>query len=240
MHAVIIAAGIGNRLGDLTKDRPKALVPVAGRELILRTLDAVDHPAITQRTVVTGYQGDKLRKFIANTCDDVETLTNPHYKDGSIRTMETVLPVIEGDFLLMNVDHIYPKRMISHILANLRGITAMCDFDRELGTDDMKVKLTQDGAVKGIRKTLTDYSGGYVGMTYCPGEALGTYRRAVAQARAREGDSANAESALALLAEEDVTINVCDVSGMRWLEVDTPEDLARAESTLNEEPEFLR
>ena len=240
MHAVIIAAGMGNRLGELTKDRPKALVGVAGRELILRTLDAADHPAITSRTVVTGYEGERLRKFIENTCDGIEVVHNPHFRDGSIRTMETVLPYVDEDFLLMNVDHIYPKRMISHILANLRGLTAMCDFDRQLGPDDMKVKLGDAGLVAGICKTLPDYTGGYIGMTYCPGETLPSYRRAVAGTRAKEGDAASAEASLALLADEQFPINICDVSGMAWLEVDTLDDLALAEAKLNDDPEFLR
>ncbi len=240
MHAVIIAAGLGNRLGRLTKDRPKALVPVAGRELILRALDAIDHPAIQQKTVVTGYHGDRLRNFIENTCDDVETINNPNYEDGSIRTIETVLPLVTGDFLLMNVDHIYPKKLIAHVIANLNGFTAICDFDRTLGPDDMKVKLDEAGRIKGIKKTLTDYTCGYIGMTHCPSENLAAYRRAVATARAKYGDSANAESALAFLAEDGFPINICDASGIGWLEVDTPLDLAHAEAALNDNPEFLR
>ena len=240
MHAIIIAAGMGNRLGELTKDRPKALVDVAGRELILRTLDATEHPAITSRTVVTGYEGERLRKFIENTCDGVDVVHNPHFRDGSIRTMETVLPYVDEDFLLMNVDHIYPRRMISHILANLRGLTAICDFDRKLGPDDMKVKLGDDGLVVGIKKMLPDYTGGYIGMTYCPRESLPSYKRAVVGTRAKEGNAASAEAVLAFLANEQFPVNMCDVSGMTWLEVDTPDDLALAEAKLGDDPEFLR
>ncbi|MBN1282468.1 MAG: NTP transferase domain-containing protein [Proteobacteria bacterium] len=240
MHAVIIAAGLGNRLGRLTKDRPKALVPVAGRELILRTLDAVDHPVFTRRTVVTGYQGDMLRRFIENTCDDVEVVHNPNFEDGSIRTVETVLPLIDGDFLLLNVDHIYPRRLISHVVAGVNELTAVCDFDRKLGPDDMKVKLDETGRVIAIKKTLTDYTGGYIGMTHVPSASLPPYKRAVFAARARQGDAAAAEAALASLAEAEFPINVCDASGIGWLEVDTPVDLAHAEAVLNDNQEFLR
>jgi choline kinase len=239
MLAIIIAAGLGERLGRLTKDRPKALVPVVGRELILRTLDFTEHPAITNRIVVTGYEGERLGKFIEKRCPEVRTVHNPHYADGSIRTIETALPLIDEDFLLMNVDHIYPKRMLQHIIDNVQGLTAMCDFDRTLGPDDMKVKLRKDGGLKGIRKTLTEYDGGYVGMTFCSKDFLDAYKNGVCEARKSEGNRTSVESALALMAKIDTKINICDVSGMGWLEVDTPEDLKTAEKTITHNPKFL-
>jgi len=238
MQAIIIAAGLGNRLGDLTRDRPKALVPVAGRELILHTLDFVDHPAVDERIVVTGYEGERLGKFIAENCPGVRTAHNPHYRDGSIRTIEAALEHVRGDFLLMNVDHIYPRRMLTRILDRARGITAMCDFDRRLGRDDMKVKL-EGGRLVAIKKTLAEYDGGYIGMTYCAASSLDRYREGVARTRTVSGDSANVEAALALLAYENEEINICDVSGMGWLEVDTQADLENAQRTLRQNPEFL-
>ncbi len=238
MQAVIIAAGLGNRLGDLTRDRPKALVPVAGRELILRTLDFVDHPAVDERIVVTGYEGERLERFIADNCPGVRTVHNPHFKDGSIRTIETALEHVRGNFLLMNVDHIYPRRMLARIIDRAARITAMCDFDRRLGDDDMKVKL-EGGRLAAMTKTLEEYDGGYIGMTYCAAGSLERYREGVRQTRAESGNAANVEAALALLAREKEEIKICDVSGMGWLEVDTPADLENAQRTLRQNPEFL-
>ncbi len=239
MQAVIIAAGLGERLGDLTKDRPKALVRVAGRELILRALDFIDHPAITDRIVITGYEGGLLTRFLKDRRPEVITAHNPHYRDGSIRTIETALPFIDGDFLLMNVDHIYPLRMLEHIIEGAKSITAMCDFDRALGPDDMKIKLRNDGRLRGIKKTLSDYDGGYIGMTYCSDDSLETYKKTVREVRNIDGDSASVESALAHMASNDKDINICDVSGMGWLEVDTPLDLKVAEKTITNNPTFL-
>jgi len=238
MQAVIIAAGLGNRLGRLTSDRPKALVPVAERELILRTLDFVDHPAVTDRIVVTGYEGERLSRFIAERCPGVRAAHNPHFTDGSIRTIEVALEHVRGDFLLMNVDHVYPRRMLGRILERTSGITAICDFDRELLADDMKVKLS-GGRLSAISKKLDEYDGGYIGMTYCSADSLDRYRLGVRRTREAEGDSANVEAALAWLAKENEEINICDVSGMGWLEVDTPTDLEHAESTIRQNPEFL-
>jgi choline kinase len=238
MQVVIMAAGLGNRLGELTRDRPKALVPAAGRELILRALDFVDHPRVTERIVVTGFAGERLAAFLSARAPDVHMIHNPDFRDGSIRTLEAVLPSITGEFLLMNVDHIYPRRMFPHILSNARGITAICDFDRTLGPDDMKVKLAADRRLTGIRKTLEDFDGGYIGMTFCSASALPLYREHVAKARRFEGDAASAEAALASLAADGADIEICDAGGFGWLEVDTPDELARAEGILLQNPGF--
>lgn len=239
MQAIILAAGMGNRLGSITDELPKSLVRVAGRELILRVMDFLDNPAITERVVVTGFESEKLEGFLVNNVPGVKTVFNPNFRDGSIRTIETALPCIRGDFLLMNADHIYPRRMLGHILKHRRGLQAICDFDRTLSHDDMKVKLTPNKKLARIRKTLDDFDCGYIGMTACDESSLKTYAQAVTDARREHGDGAAVETVLGQLAGDRHTIEICDASGMAWLEVDTPEDLAHAERTLNDNPGFL-
>ncbi len=239
MKAVIIAAGLGNRMGSLTEDKPKALVKVHGRELILRAMDFLDAGAFSERIVVTGYQSDFFTQFLRERRPDVTVLHNPAYREGSIRTIEAALPHLDEAFLLMNVDHIYPQRMLSVMMENARGLMAMCDFDRRLGHDDMKIRLGGDKRIASISKGLKTFDGGYVGMTWCGSDMLDTYRRAVSRTLERQGSSANVEAVLRLLAEEDEAVEVCDVSGIGWLEIDTPEDLERANRELRDNPDFV-
>ncbi|MBI4126362.1 MAG: phosphocholine cytidylyltransferase family protein [Deltaproteobacteria bacterium] len=240
IHAIILAAGLGDRLGELTTDRPKAMVPVAGRELILRVMDFLDHPNIASRTVITGYRGGRLSGFLKEQCPGVATLHNPHFEAGSILSLATAIPAMRGDILLMNVDHIYPRRMLPRLLETTKGITAICDFDRPLGPDDMKVHLRTGGTLAAIRKTLSTFDGGYIGMTTVGAQLLPRYQQAISEVIEEHGDGAPVEWVLGHLAHQDVDVSIGDVSGIPWLEVDTPEDLAHAEATLREIPEFLR
>lgn len=240
MKALILAAGLGNRLGSLTSKRPKAMVPVSGRELILRVFDFLDHPAVTSRAVVTGYLSESLKKFVNDHRPDAKLFYNPDYEQGSIRTLETAIEFLDDDVLVMNVDHIYPKRMLPVILNDAKGITAVCDFDRTLGSDDMKVKLDRDGNISRIMKTLTAFDCGYIGMTCIKRADIPAYIDAIGRTREIYGDAAPVEWVLGHMAANNGKISICDASGIGWLEVDTPGDLAVAENKLSSDKDFLK
>ena len=240
MKALILSAGLGNRLCGMTSNRPKAMVPVSGRELILRVFDFLDHPAITSRAVVTGYLSESLKKFVKDHHPDTKLFYNPDYEQGSIRTLETAIEFLDDDVLVMNVDHIYPKRMLPVILNNAKGITAICDFDRKLGTDDMKVKLGHDGNLSRIMKTLSDFDCGYIGMTCLARTNILAYIDAIKQTREIYGDGAPVEWVLGHMAANGGNIGICVASGIGWLEVDTPDDLAIAEKKLSSDKDFLK
>lgn len=236
MKAIIIAAGYGNRLGKLTAERPKAMVQVEGRELILRLMDFLDAAEFTERIVVTGYRSETLSNFLQRNRPEVKVLYNPHFSQGSVKTIEVALPYLDDEFLLMNVDHLYPRRMLTEILKyRQRGLMAICDFDRELMADDMKVKLDDKRRLTTISKTLEKYDGGYIGMTYCGKEMLKTYHEAVQETLKLEGSAANVEAILRHLAEGGAPIEIFDASGIGWSEIDTPEDLQRATKILKGE-----
>jgi len=239
MKAIIIAAGMGNRLGNLTEDKPKGMVQVDGRELILRAMDFLEAGDFTERIVIVGYRGDSFATFLQKNCPDVRVIMNPDYKLGSVRTIEKALPHLTEPFLLMNTDHVYPRRMCAAMPTQHTGLTAICDSDRDLGADDMKIATDDNRKVARIAKTLEEFDAGYIGMTWCGAHALDTYRDAIGRTLEAQGDSANVEAILAQLASEGHGIDTCDLSGMGWLEVDTQEDLHHAEDVLRNNPEFL-
>ncbi len=63
MRAIILAAGEGRRLRPHTLDRPKCMVELAGRALILRQLDVLDRCGVDEITIVTGYRADKIESL---------------------------------------------------------------------------------------------------------------------------------------------------------------------------------
>lgn len=233
MKALILAAGKGTRLGSLTSALPKALVPINGRPLIEYILETLDHPSIEEIGVVGGYQFELLESLL-KTRKKVRTFYNPHFADGSIRTIITALDFINTDLALFNADHIYPKKLLNSYLRQCRNgnITIACDFDRTLVADDMKIKKGRSGFLTKIRKDLTEYDGGYIGSTFVPKEMIGSYKKAVLSSYEIYGKEVNAEAVIGHMAANDHQIAIADLSGIGWWEVDTQEDLKRAEGEL--------
>lgn len=61
MQAIILAAGMGKRLGEYTKDNTKCMLPINGERLIDRTLSILSNLQIKNVTIVIGYKGEKLK-----------------------------------------------------------------------------------------------------------------------------------------------------------------------------------
>ena len=65
-RALILAAGMGNRLGEYTKDNPKCLVEVNGKSILEYQLEALRENGIKDIVIVVGYKGDKIKDFVKN------------------------------------------------------------------------------------------------------------------------------------------------------------------------------
>ena len=82
MQAIILAAGMGKRLGKYTKDNTKCMLPVNGEKLIDRTLTILSHLNIKKVTIVIGYKGENLKNYIGDKYQedlDIEYINNPIY-----------------------------------------------------------------------------------------------------------------------------------------------------------------
>ena len=162
----------------------------------------------------------------------IHLLENKEYQLGSILTLKTALPYLDEEFFLFNADHIYPKRILPKLLAERKKITAVCDFDRPLVSDDMKIKKTPEGYLTDISKKLTSYDGGYIGITYCEKETLSFYKKTVEDVSKKTEGQGVVEEVLATLIQNGNPPRTCDASGLGWLEIDTLEDLAHAEKEI--------
>ena len=65
MQAVILAAGMGKRLKELTQNATKCMVKVNGETLIERALTQLDRLNLSRIVLVIGYQGEKLKDYVA-------------------------------------------------------------------------------------------------------------------------------------------------------------------------------
>ena len=81
LQGLILAAGMGRRLGELTADRPKAMVEVAGRTLIERSMDSLARIGVSRIVLVAGHKAERLMMLIGDSYKSVPVIyvTNPEY-----------------------------------------------------------------------------------------------------------------------------------------------------------------
>jgi choline kinase len=238
VNAVLLAAGLGSRLGSLTKDLPKALIPVGGKPLLAHALGFAAQLRPSRIVVVGGFGfplvQDALAKFRGSLPSDlpIELVENTQFRDGNLVSLLTAKPLITEGFLVMNVDHIYRPAIAKVVAPEVERVTAFIDTDRKLGDDDMKVERGANGRVAAIAKTLTKFDCGYVGMTRVPTAMLARYWDEADRALVEDGRAIHVERILARLAKTTDAPACRDISGHGWLEVDTPDERAAAEAAL--------
>ena len=123
MQAIILAAGMGRRLGDLTKENTKCMVPVNGVRLIDRLLGQLSGLSLKRVIIVVGYKGQELKDYIGHRYDDqlkIAYAENPIYdKTNNIYSLSLVKRQLqEDDTLLIESDLIFSDSLFQMIIAD--------------------------------------------------------------------------------------------------------------------------
>lgn len=117
MQAIILAAGMGRRLGEFTADNTKCMVKVNGVRLIDRMITQLDSLKIDRIVIVTGYEGEKLRNHINKIYPDkpIVFVDNPIYdKTNNIYSLWLAKGYMaEDDTLLLESDLIFDDSILS-------------------------------------------------------------------------------------------------------------------------------
>lgn len=123
MQAIILAAGMGRRLGEYTKDNTKCMLPVNGERLIDRTLKILCHQGIKKVVIVIGYKGENLKSYIGDRYSsqlDIEYINNPIYdKTNNIYSLSLAEEkMVEDDTILFESDLIYEEDIVRQLIDN--------------------------------------------------------------------------------------------------------------------------
>ena len=241
MRAIILAAGMGKRLKELTSDNTKCMVKVNGVTMIERMLSQLDSLKLSKIVIVIGYEGQKLKEYIStlNIKTKVEYVSNDIYdKTNNIYSLYLAREhLLSEDTLLLESDLIFEDGVLKRILDDeYPNLALVAKYQSWM--DGTVVTLGEDNSIKSFLnkkqfnyedikryyKTVNIYkfSKEFSNTHYVP--FLEAYSKAL-------GNNEYYEQVLRVITLLDKPeIKACILENESWYEIDDIQDLDIAES----------
>lgn len=236
MQAIILAAGMGKRLGEYTHDNTKCMLEVNGVRLIDRALDALESVGVSRIVLVVGYKGQNVKDYVGYEYRGIpiEYVENPIYdKTNNIYSLFLAKDyLLAEDSLLLESDIIFESSIIEKLVNNPYPSLALVD-KFESWMDGTVVKIDENGRIiRLIDKTrfnfddIADYyktvniykfSKEFSSKYYVP--FLIAYSTAL-------GDNEYYEQVLRIILHlQDAPLKALPLAGEMWYEIDDVQDL---------------
>ncbi|MBN3873992.1 phosphocholine cytidylyltransferase family protein [Nostoc sp. JL33] len=241
MKAIILAAGVGRRLGKDGQIQPKCLLKFNGKSLLERHLNYLRHYQIEEVVIAVGYQAQRIQDEIKALGAEnwVSTVYNPDYTKGSVISLWTLRQQLAAgdDILLMDADVLCDRRIIERLVKTNISNCFLLDRDFEPGDEPVKLCIRDNHLVE-FRKQVA------LGLAYdLIGESVGFFRFGSAAAHriatrteyyiADERDEQPYEEVIRdLLLETPESFGYEDITGLSWIEIDFPQDIQRAQNDI--------
>lgn len=250
MQALILAAGMGKRLGRYTQDATKCMVPVNGKTLIEYAIEALVQNNIKKLVIVVGYKSQVLIDFISSKFNqdnlngmEIQYVDNPIYdKTNNIYSLYLACQeLIKDDTILLESDLIFKPEILTQLIENpAKNVAVVSPF--EAWMDGTCALLDDEQNITGILdkahfdwndttsyfKTVNIYkfSAEFSKKYYVP--FLEAYQKAF-------GTNEYYEQVLKVLSFlSATTLKAMPVAGDDWYEIDDPADLNIAENRFAE------
>ena len=251
MQAIILAAGMGKRLGELTKNNTKCMIEVNGIKLIDRMLSQLADLNLTRVVIVVGYQAENLKQHIADRYSGklkIEYVLNPIYdKTNNIYSLALAKQQLqEDDTILLESDLIFDFKMLKLLTENpypnlalvakyetwMDGTMVRIDSENNIVSFVPK-KAFQYSEVSFYYKTCNIYkfSKDFCRNQYVP--FLEAYSKAM-------GNNEYYEQVLRVITALDKSaLKALPITNEKWYEIDDIQDKDIAETLFSEGEEML-
>ena len=251
MQAIILAAGMGKRLGEYTKNNTKCMVPVNGVPLIDRVLKQLSSLKLSRVVIVVGYEGQKLIDYIGNEYNGlkIEYIFNSIYdKTNNIYSLALAKDKMqEDDTLLLESDLIFDDRLFSLVVDNpcpnlalvakyeawMDGTMVQIDEERNIVNFVPKEAFRHEQA-DSYYKTVNIYklSKEFSANRYVP--FLEAYMKAI-------GNNEYYENVLRILSFLDCkNLKALPITDEKWYEIDDKQDLDIAEALFADDEQLMQ
>lgn len=232
MKAIILAAGRGSRMKNLTEERPKCLVELRGRHLLEWQLSALRDAGIEEVAIVTGYK----RELLANR-GLVEFYNSRWAETNMVSSLACAQEWLKAEPCIVSYSDIfYSEQAVRLLVESPTPIAVTYDpnwlklwkerfADPLLDAETFRLKPDNVLAEIGNKpKSVEEVQGQYMGLLRFTPDSWGTLESLREQLPSRIKDSMHMTASLNLLIQNGVQIIGIPYYGV-WGEIDSPSDL---------------
>jgi histidinol-phosphate/aromatic aminotransferase/cobyric acid decarboxylase-like protein/choline kinase len=234
MQALILAAGKGSRMGELTEHCPKCLVKVGGIPIIDRIIDSLKFAGITKLNVVVGYKSETLKNHLEQFTDlDINFTENPDYETtNNIYSLWLAKEVLaKDDTVLIESDLIFEKSLIKDIIFDINdNLAAVAKYEPWM--DGTVTKIDETGNIydfigsKDFDINLVESYYKTVNIYKISKTASEIIIPALVEAIEKTGKDSYYEEVFGILSKENrFLFKAFNIANTKWYEVDDIQDL---------------
>jgi len=241
--SVILAAGLGSRLKPLTDEVPKCLTEINGKPIIKQEIEILEKNCIQETVVVVGYMGDVVINKIGFRYRNMKIsyLWNKIYDEtNTIYSAWLARKYLEDGAILIEGDTFFEEALVYKVLARDKDRTFwiadrfMPEYEGSMSIIDKNSRIVE---IRIVRGQLAQYKDNYYKSTGIL-KITSEYGKKFSQWLDEEVKKGNVNIYYDLVIAKhlhDYPIYVYDVTGLKWAELDSLEDLKRAEKIFTSE-----
>lgn len=235
--AIVLVAGRGRRLGQLTERRPKCMLDVAGRPILARTLDSLAACGATDVTLVVGYRPEGIRGFVGSSYRGMNinfVYNERHSETNTAYSLWLARDSLRSDVLLLEGDIVFETAALRQVLGTAEGESVWAAIPVSAGRDEGIMLARVAGHVNEVR-LVRDPGTRENRFTFkCAGIQLLTPELALALSAELDREvAASVHNSFADLvlgrALQGHAMRICSLHDFLWAEVDDEDDLRAAD-----------
>jgi choline kinase len=234
-HALVIAAGRGVRFGNTTRLYPKPLIDVAGVPLLSRTLLTASEAGIDHFTIVTGYKGEALERYLSENIHEslkVECVRNKKWQRPNGLSVAQAKAHLPDRFVLLMADHLFDAQILRDLVTAPLApghCRLAVDFNPARVPDlaDATKVAVRDGWVTDIGKMITSYNAIDTGIFFCTRGIFEALETAISTGRETLSDGVREMAC-------KQKIEAMDIGDLFWQDIDDEPSRLIGEKRLSE------
>jgi choline kinase len=238
-RAILLLAGKGNRMGELTSQIPKCLLDVVGRPILARALETLARAGVSEIVAVVGYREEAIHAFLASSPwgDRVTCISNREFaRTNTVYSLWLAKQYLNAPAFVIEGDIVFGSDVMSRIAGLREDASVWCGIPVSpdnctgivLAADDTS-GVSEIALLSAPEPAPRRYGFKCAGIQRLTAGLAADLRTTLETWVAAGQERVFADLALAA-AMSAHSVRLCNLTGLPWCEVDSPEDLARSQT----------